>query len=75
MTLADAVLNFLAEHRGETFCSQCLAMKLKGTHALTSSALFEAEGRGARRAYDVCSVCGNERLVASRPPLDDGPVA
>jgi len=75
MTLADEVLRFLAEHRGETFCSGCLALKLRGAPEIPSSALFEAEGRGARRAYGVCSVCGNERLVASRPPLDDGPVA
>ena len=74
MTLADAVLEFLGEHRGETFCSGCLALKLRGTHA-TSSAIFEVEGRGVRRVHDICSVCRRQRLVASLPPLDDGPVA
>jgi len=74
MTLAEAVLGFLREHQGETFCSGCLALKLRGTHA-TSSAIFEVEGRGVRRVYGLCSVCRRQRLVASVPPADDGPVA
>jgi hypothetical protein len=74
MTLADAVLEFLAEHRGETFCAGCLALKLRGAQA-TSSALFKVEGRGVRRVHDICSVCRRPRLVASLPPLDGGPEA
>ena len=66
MTLADAVLEFLAEHRDETFCAGCLALKLRGTRGMTS-AIVEVEGRGVRRVYGVCSVCGNRRLVASLP--------
>ena len=72
MKLADAILGFLAEHRGETFCAGCLAVKLRGTRELTSSALFEVEGRGVRRVYGVCSVCASHRLVASLPPPDHG---
>ena len=75
MTVADTVLRFLAEHRGETFCSGCLALKLRGTLEIASSALFEVEGRGVRRVYDICSVCRRPRLVATLAPLDDGPVA
>jgi hypothetical protein len=68
--LSDAILAFLAEHRGETFCADCLALKLRGAREMTSSAILEVEGRGARRMYGVCSVCGNRRLVADLPPLD-----
>ncbi len=74
MTLADAVLRFLGEHQGETFCAGCLALKLRGTRE-TSSAIFEVEGRGVRRVYGICSVCRRQRLVASLPPPDDGLVA
>jgi len=79
MTLADAVLGFLSEHRGETCCAGCLALKLRGTHATSAIfatvAIFEVEGRGARRTYGICSVCRRPRLVVNLPPPDDGPVA
>ena len=75
MRLADTVLGFLREHRGETFCTGCLALKLRGTPEIPSSALYEVEGRGARRMYGTCSVCQHERLVASLPVTDSGPVA
>ena len=75
MTPADAVLGFLSEHRGETFCAGCLALKIATSVIFATSAIFEVEERGARRAYGTCSVCQRPRLVASLPPLDGGQVA
>ena len=67
MKLSDAVHAFLTEHLGESFCVECLALKLRGTPDIPSSAIFEVEGRGARHVQGICSVCGNRRLVASLP--------
>ena len=64
MKVSDAIVQFLEEHRDEKFCAACLALKLRGTREMTS-AIAEVEGRGVRRAYGICSVCGNRRLVAS----------
>jgi hypothetical protein len=72
--LVDAILELLTEHRGESFCAGGLALKLRGAREMTS-AIAQVEGRGVRRVYGVCSVCGNQRLVASLPPSGGATVA
>lgn len=64
MKISTLVLRFLREHPRELFCVRCLAQKLTGGNEITSTAIFEAEGLGARRAYGRCSVCQQQRLVA-----------
>ena len=64
MSLAETIIHFLTERRGQTFCTECIALKVRGARELASSAILEAEGRGARRVHGRCSVCGKERLVA-----------
>jgi hypothetical protein len=64
MKTSTIILRFLREHPGELFCVRCLAQKLTGGTEITSTAIFEAEGLGARRTYGRCSACAQQRLVA-----------
>jgi len=57
-----ALWSFLVDHRGAMFCSRCLATAIGATSRI-DRALMDAEGRGGRRRYGRCSVCGRERLV------------
>jgi hypothetical protein len=54
--------HFLERPRGEMFCAACLHMAIKATGRL-DLALIAAEGRGARRVYGDCPMCGRPRLL------------
>jgi hypothetical protein len=60
--LADTLWQFLAEHRGEMFCTACLSNSLNVTRRIDRAAMV-VEGRGARRQYGACSECGKDRLL------------
>jgi hypothetical protein len=53
---------FLESHRGQLFCTSCLAKALGVTGRL-DRAVLGAEGRGAQRQYGSCSACGKTRLL------------
>jgi hypothetical protein len=67
VALAEVLWRFLTEHRGEMFCSLCLAARLGMTRRL-DRVLFATEGRGARRRYGRCSGCGHDRLLCGLAP-------
>jgi hypothetical protein len=58
----DALWHFLESHRGQMFCTQCIATALLATKRI-DRAVLGAEGRGARRQYGTCASCGKERLL------------
>ncbi|HMH53709.1 MAG TPA: hypothetical protein VK548_25980 [Candidatus Acidoferrum sp.] len=62
VTQSAALWEFLASHRGQMFCTQCIATALFATKRV-DRAVLGAEGRGARRQYGTCSSCGKERLL------------
>ena len=57
-----ALWTFLETHRGQMFCTQCIATALHATKRI-DRAMLGAEGRGARRRYGTCASCGKERLL------------
>jgi hypothetical protein len=57
-----AVLAFLADHRGDVFCSWCVAVAIKASRV--DMTLREAEGYGAPRRHGECSRCGKLGLVS-----------
>lgn len=59
---ALAVWRYLEAHRGQMFCTQCLARAL-GIARRLDRAVIAAEGRGARRRYAPCVLCGKDRLL------------
>jgi hypothetical protein len=61
-TLNGALWRFLEDHRGQMFCTQCIAKALFATRRI-DRAVLGAEGRGARRHYGTCAACGKERLL------------
>ena len=62
VTQSVALWEFLTSHRGQMFCTQCIATALFATKRI-DRAVLGAEGRGARRQYGTCSSCGKERLL------------
>jgi hypothetical protein len=66
--LTQAVWRFLSEHRGQMFCSQCLAAAI-GTTRRLDRALTVAEGRWARRHHGRCSRCSKDRLICGLAAL------
>src|SRR5205814_5847158 len=60
------ILNFLGQHRGSTFCTECIAAKLFPGQTI-DVAMRTLEGNGLRRLHGPCSACGKARLVASLP--------
>jgi hypothetical protein len=58
----DVIWAFLEAHRGKMHCTQCIANALASTRRI-DRAILAAEGRGARRQYGSCAVCGRERLL------------
>jgi transposase len=62
LTLRRALWEYLTQHRGEMYCTSCLAASLGATSRL-DRAVFAAEGRGARRLYGRCPSCDKERLL------------
>jgi hypothetical protein len=62
LNLGRAVWRFLEKHRGRMFCAQCLGRAL-GVPRRLDRAVIAAEGRGARRHYGPCAICGKDRLV------------
>lgn len=65
--IKEAVLAFLAEHRGDAYCTDCVA------HALAiknpDAGLRAAEGHGAWRRHGYCTWCGRARLVSRLAPI------
>jgi hypothetical protein len=61
-TQSQALWEFLTSHRGQMFCTQCIATALFATKRV-DRAVLGAEGRGARRQYGTCSSCRKERLL------------
>ena len=59
---SEALWEFLTSHRGQMFCTQCIATALFATKRI-DRAVLGAEGRGARRRYGTCASCGKERLL------------
>jgi hypothetical protein len=59
---AEALWRFLEQHRGSMFCTRCLSTAL-GTRGRLDRVVMRVEGRGARRVYGVCAMCGRPRLV------------
>ena len=59
---SEALWEFLTSHRGQMFCTQCVATALFATKRI-DRAVIGAEGRGARRQYGTCASCGKERLL------------
>jgi hypothetical protein len=64
MTQAQVIVRYLTRHRGKAFCAECLARKVFGMKEVTSTAIFQAEGLGARRHQALCAACGRRRLVS-----------
>ena len=62
VTQSQALWEFLTSHRGQMFCTQCIATALFATKRV-DRAVLGAEGRGARRQYGTCSSCSKERLL------------
>jgi hypothetical protein len=62
LSIEATLWEFLEQHRGEMFCSHCLAKTLGVTGRL-DRAVMVAEGRGARRQHRQCVTCGKDRLV------------
>ena len=62
VTQSEALWVFLTSHRGQMFCTQCIATALFATKRI-DRAVLGAEGRGARRQYGTCASCGKERLL------------
>ena len=62
LTHTEAIWQFLDAHRGEMFCTQCLATALCATKRI-DRAVLGAEGRGALRRYGICVKCGKDRLL------------
>lgn len=62
LTQNEALWQFLESHRGQMFCTQCIATALFATKRI-DRAVLGAEGRGARRRYGTCASCGKERLL------------
>jgi hypothetical protein len=60
--IAVVVWRYLEAHRGQMFCTQCVARAL-GMVRRIDRAIIAAEGRGARRRYGACQACLKERLV------------
>lgn len=67
----DGLWRFLEEHRGRMFCTACLVAALGATRRIDRLVLA-AEGRGALRRHEHCSVCGKDRLVCGLTPNGDG---
>jgi hypothetical protein len=61
-----AILNFLGQHRGATFCADCIAARLFPGKNI-DVAMRHLEGNGMNRHHGRCSACGKSRLVASLP--------
>jgi hypothetical protein len=57
-----ALWDFLEQHRGEMFCTHCLAAAIRATGRIDRSVMV-AEGRGARRQHGQCGMCGKTRLL------------
>jgi hypothetical protein len=66
VTQSAALWSFLAAHRGQMFCTQCIAKSLSASKRI-DRAVIGAEGRGARRHYGTCASCGRERLLCGLP--------
>jgi len=62
VTQSEALWKFLESRRGEMFCTQCISNALMATKRI-DRAILSAEGRGARRQYGSCVICGKERLL------------
>jgi ribosomal protein S27AE len=60
--IREAVLAFLADHRGRVFCAACIEAVMRTSAA--EIALRQVEGLGARRHHGECSRCGRRRLVS-----------
>ena len=58
----DGLWQFLEQHRGQMFCTRCLAAALGATRRI-DRVVIAAEGRGALRRHRKCSACGKDRLV------------
>ena len=58
-----ALWRFLSDHRGQKFCTACLAEGI-GASGRIDRVLIAAEGRGARRVYGDCAICGRSRLLS-----------
>jgi hypothetical protein len=65
--LAEALWQFLTEHRGEMFCTLCLTAALGVTRRI-DRVLVVVEGRGARRQHRKCARCGQDRLLCGLAP-------
>jgi hypothetical protein len=61
-TRNEAVWLFLEAHRGQMFCTQCIATALFATKRI-DRAVLGAEGRGALRRHGQCWTCGKDRLL------------
>jgi hypothetical protein len=61
-----ALWQFLERHRGQMYCTQCIAVAMLTTKRI-DRAVIGAEGRGARRQYGTCMSCGKERLLCGLP--------
>jgi len=61
-TSHEALWRFLESHRGEMFCTRCIASAL-GARGRLDRAILGAEGRGAQRRHGACSRCGKDRLL------------
>ena len=64
----EALWRFLEQRRGSMFCTPCLSTALE-SHGRLDRAVMAAEGRGARRVYGVCAMCGRSRLVCGMTAL------
>jgi hypothetical protein len=62
ITRNEAIWRFLEAHRGDMFCTQCIAAALFATKRI-DRAILGAEGRGALRRYGTCVKCGKDRLL------------
>jgi len=66
VTAAIAVVRYLAQHRGQAFCTKCLSAQLFGGRDI-DVVMRRSEGHGVQRLHDQCSVCSQRRLVAALP--------
>ena len=61
-----AILRFLGEQTGKTFCADCISTRLFGGKNI-DVAMRHLEGNGAARRHGICASCGKRRLVAGLP--------
>jgi hypothetical protein len=64
--IQEAILRFLKEHPGQTFCADCISRRLFAGKDI-DVAMRHLEGNGVHRHHSQCVSCGKARLVASVP--------